>query len=329
MTLPDLTGWIPIRVYMQQARPFVDWCYLGSLCFTDPFFDETIEYCLRHPFNQLFRHQTPIEALGEWHGVQPGLPPTGFVFHMSRCGSTLVSQMLAALPENVVISEAGPIESVLHAKSQDNITDDERLAWLRWMISALAHPRTGSERHCFIKFESWHILDLPLIRRAFPNVPWVFIYREPVEVMVSNLQRSAGRMLAPGPLEARLLNLDFVVASQMPREEYLARALGRFCEFALQHLNDGGMLLNYLQLPDVVWSSLASFFETTHPPAAIERMRDASKRDAKNPGVAFTDDAAAKQRAATDDVREMAERWVMPFYQRLEAARCGKYEPAT
>ena len=32
---------------------------------------------------------------------------------MSRCGSTLVSQMLAALPQNIVISEAAPIDAVV------------------------------------------------------------------------------------------------------------------------------------------------------------------------------------------------------------------------
>ncbi len=329
MTLPHLAGWIPIRVYKRQARLFVDWCYLGSVRFTDPFFDQTIQHALRHPFNLLFRHQTPIEALGEWHAIQPGLPPAGFIFHMSRCGSTLVSQMLAALPENVVLSEAGPIESVLHADLQATVSDDERLAWLRWMVSALGQPREGGEHYCFIKFESWHILDLPFIRCAFPDVPWVFVYRDPVEVMVANLQRSAGRMLAAGPLEARWLGLDLVAARHMPPEEYLARALGRFCETALRHHHNGGMLLNYRQLPGSVWSSLLPFFGAACPPTAIERMRGVSKRDARNPGLPFTEDSAAKQSEATDRVRQLAERWVIPFYQRLEAARGEQGERQT
>jgi hypothetical protein len=329
MTLPHLAGWVPIRVYKQQAQLLVDWCYLGSVRFTDPFFDQTIQHVLRHPFNLLFRHQTPIDALGEWHARQPGLPPTGFIFHMSRCGSTLVSQMLAALPENLVLSEAGPIESVLHADSQVNVTDNQRLAWLRWMVSALGQPREGNERYCFIKFESWHILDLPFIRRAFPDVPWIFVYREPVEVMVSNLRHSAGRMLAPGPLEARLLDVDLVAVRHMPREEYLARALGRFCDSALRHHANGGMLLNYRQLPDIVWSVLLHYFGTAYAPTAIERLREVPKWDAKNPGVAFADDAAAKRCEASAQVLQTAERWVIPFYERLEAARRGTRDKPT
>ena len=38
--------------------------------------------------------------------------PSGFIFHMSRCGSTVISQMLAALAEHVVVSEAGPIDAL-------------------------------------------------------------------------------------------------------------------------------------------------------------------------------------------------------------------------
>src|SRR5258708_4780469 len=113
MTTPHLAGWIPIRLYRTKSGPMVDWCHLGTTLLTDPFFVETIEHSFRRPFNLVFRHQTPIEVLGEWQAVQPGLPPNGFIFHMSRCGSTLISQMLAALSQNVVISEAGPIDYVL------------------------------------------------------------------------------------------------------------------------------------------------------------------------------------------------------------------------
>ena len=109
-------GWVPIRVYGapgHPGQPFVDWCYLGTDAFIEPFFEDTIRRMLRRPFNLLFRHQTPIDALGEWHAAQPGLPPTGFIFHMSRCGSTLAARLLAALPRNVVISEAADRKSVV------------------------------------------------------------------------------------------------------------------------------------------------------------------------------------------------------------------------
>ena len=106
-----MTGWIPFRV-RPGPRPMVDWCYLGQERFVAPFFSDTIERCLRQPFNQLFLRQAPIETLVERYRTHPGLEPTAFIFHGSRCGSTLMAQLAAALPETIAISEAPPVDPV-------------------------------------------------------------------------------------------------------------------------------------------------------------------------------------------------------------------------
>ena len=50
-------------------------------------------------------------------GVTP-LTPAGFVFHESRVGSTLVANMLASVPTNLVYSESSPPPVVLnHCRS--------------------------------------------------------------------------------------------------------------------------------------------------------------------------------------------------------------------
>src|SRR5215216_3426983 len=151
MRCEQLDGWTPIRLYWLQSSAFVDWCHSGELRFTDPFFDQTIEKCLRHPFNLLFRHQTPVDTLRLRHEARPGLPPTGFVFHLSRCGSTLISQMLAALPQNVVISEAPPLDSALRARfNNPRMTEGMRTLWLQWVVSALGQQRSDDEKYLFI-----------------------------------------------------------------------------------------------------------------------------------------------------------------------------------
>lgn len=40
-------------------------------------------------------------------GLEP-VPPRGFVYHETRCGSTLVANMLAGLEPNRVFSESKP-----------------------------------------------------------------------------------------------------------------------------------------------------------------------------------------------------------------------------
>ncbi|HET9222191.1 MAG TPA: hypothetical protein VFO07_06795, partial [Roseiflexaceae bacterium] len=112
--MPDvaqLDGWIPVRISWEQLRPIVEWRYVGDARFTEPFFEQTISACLRHPFSRLFFLRTPVDALAQLHAARPGVAPSGFVFHMSRCGSTLVAQMLATLPQTLVIAEAEPIDA--------------------------------------------------------------------------------------------------------------------------------------------------------------------------------------------------------------------------
>ncbi len=47
----------------------------------------------------------PLADLIGWALASPGLQPSGIVFHVSRCGSTLVTQAFAALDDHVTLSE--------------------------------------------------------------------------------------------------------------------------------------------------------------------------------------------------------------------------------
>jgi len=321
MNVDQFTDWMPIRVYRDGGRTMVDWCYLGAARFTDPFFVDTIEKRLVTPFNLLFRRQTPIEALAELQRVSPGLAPTGFIFHMSRCGSTLVLQMLAALPQHIVISEAVPIDLVLGANfSHPEVTDEERIAWLRGIVGALARPRANQETHFFIKFDSWHVLELPLIERAFPGVPWIFLYRNPIEVIVSQ-HRQHGLHLVPAMLDPGRLGLDWPALTGESLEDYEVRVLARLCQAALQHRSTDGLLVNYRQLPDAVYSTIARHFQIEFSSADIERLRRAAQFDAKDPTQRFEEDSRKKNRAATDGMRRLAAQYLDPLYEQLEVAR--------
>src|SRR5262252_3155903 len=91
----DLDGWIPVGLHWAGARPMVEWRRLEGVRFGDPFFDMTLERAMGSPFRLLFPRWTGIETLEERASTHPGIPPSGFIFHISRCGSTLISQMLA------------------------------------------------------------------------------------------------------------------------------------------------------------------------------------------------------------------------------------------
>lgn len=317
----QLEGWIPIRLYWRNGQPMVDWCHLGRRVFKHSFFDQTIEECIGDPFNQIFRHQTPISVLGDWHRARPGLLPTGFIFHLSRSGSTLISQLLATLPGNIVISEAHPIDSTLrsHYKAA-GVTDDQRIAWLRWMVSALSQQRLGQEKHVFIKFDAWHILELPLIRQAFPEVPWVFVYRDPLEVLVSQMDHR-GVAMVPGVIDPGLFGINRNALSTTEPEEYCARVLASLGQAALAHHPNGGLLVNYRQLPESVWTSISEFFGVNCRAGERETMAKTASRHAKDSSMTFQADSAKKRKKASERVLYASKKWLEPIYNKLEAAR--------
>ena len=227
----QFADWTPAHIRWEQGSPVVHWCYLGQDRFVEPFFEQTIRRHSRTPFNLLPQPATPLDTLAALQDADPGLPPTGFIFHMSRCGSTLVAQLLASLPQNIVISEAGPVDAVLHANRYDpSITSARQIAWLQALLSAYARPRHG-EQHFYVKFDSWHTLELPLIQAAFPGVPWIFLYRDPVQVLVSH-QRQRGSQLVPDLLPPQWLGLEPPRGPDLPGSlaEYGARVLAaRVC----------------------------------------------------------------------------------------------------
>jgi hypothetical protein len=321
--LPPKT-WLPIRGSWQGDQLYLQWAHFGQRQLREPFFEGDVQRCLFKPFNRLFRYFTPIERLPEWLDVHRPVPPRGFIFHMSRCGSTLVSQMLAAVPHNIVISEASPIDTVVQANHvRCDLTEDQHALWLSWVVGALSCPRRGEERHVFVKLDSWHTLALPLFRRAFPWVPWIFLYRDPVEVLVSQL-RMPGAQMVPGMLGPQLAGIEPSLGLRQPHE-YYARVLARICEPVLRHLGDGGggLLVDYRQLPSALWTTILPHFGLACSGPDEAAMAKVARYDAKTPSFEFAEDGDAKQQAATQPILVAAERWLGDIYRRLDAVRCN------
>ena len=92
MELADLARWTPIRLGLQPPEPVLDWCDLRGNRFEEPFFDQSVQ---RWTNGAAARPvvRTGLQELVALDG-EPSLDPAGFIFHLSRCGSTLVSRLL-------------------------------------------------------------------------------------------------------------------------------------------------------------------------------------------------------------------------------------------
>jgi hypothetical protein len=313
--------WIPIRVFWRDGRAWVDWCHFGRARLTEPFFRGSVDAALRLPFNQAFRRETPIETLAEWQAASPGIEPTAFLHHTSRCGSTLVSQMLAALGTHVVVSEPPMVDAILATRRMvPPVPEDVRVEWLRGMISALAQPRNAETRF-FVKLDAWSIFDLAVLRKAFPRTPWIYLYRDPLEIAVSQLHER-GAYMVQGMIGPTVDLITPQEALAMPVEEFVARVLGRMLEAAAAGCaSEGGHLVHYRELPGAVWTELSEMLGVDGGGPAREALQRAARWNAKSPQLEFTADSERKQREASDALRAANERWAAPAYRALERLR--------
>jgi hypothetical protein len=316
----NLSGWLPARVAWHESGPHVEWTLLGSQRLVDPFFEQTLQRQMMHPFHQLFRRSVSMDEVVEWTGAHPSAPLRGLIFHMSRSGSTLLTQQLAALERNIVASEPAPLDAILRVHLyRPGISRETQVQWVRAMAAALGQPRAG-EQALYIKLDCWHVHQMDLVREAFPTVPWVFLYRDPVEVMVSQ-ERMPAAWAIPGMLHPLALQLQWSDWDPSQTDVYRARALANICEGGLKAVQDdpGGLLVNYSELPDAMYGRLLGHFGLTQED--IPAMQQRAQRSAKSPTESFSSDRESKQAEALDRLRAVVAEHLQPVYDQLEAER--------
>jgi hypothetical protein len=312
--------WLPIAVTADAGLRVVDWAWFGPEPLRGSFYEDDIRRVLGLPFNRAFRYRTGFRDLIAQAEEMESLAPNGFIFHMSRCGSTLVAQMLAALDDTIVISEAAPFDAVVQLCREQ--AEEDAVQALRSIVAAFGRKRSGRERRYVIKLDCWHTLALPLFRRAFPDVPWIFLYRDPVEVLVSQM-RQRGMQMVPQFLPPSIYGIapDDVTLD----EDYCARVLAAVCQAVIDHhgMNgrdlSGGLILNYRQLPEAVYSTILPHFGISCGQAERDKMRLATQQNVKSPSLRFVGDIDEKQRAATPNLRRTAEQHLGAVHRRLEA----------
>ncbi len=298
-----LPGMVPFEVHIEGE--VVLWADFGRTAFVDPFFHTTIHrYHQTHgPLEVIPSSLEMMCALAE---QQPGLAPSGLIFHMSRCGSTLLAQMLAALEENVVIAEPQPLNVVLSPDHQRPVAD--RVRWLRGLVSALGQPRLGSERQLYLKCMSWNVLHLDTVLQAFPITPWLFVYREPIEVLVSRLRDYDATPPTMGQ-------------DNRAPEDRIAEGLADYCRTALRHAGPRSMMVNYRSLDRQGLPAILEFLGLEVTADQLERMLAMRAVYSKDPErrKPFTSDSESKQQAASPQLHALAERWLAEPYAELEA----------
>ncbi len=298
--------WIPFDVMDVGTRKLVRWIHPGSQQrFLEPFFQQSIQALIAANAAQKL---APLEQLAD---VAPRKAPAGFIFHVSRCGSTLASRSLAAVSRHIVIAEAGPINQLLLMEGLD-----QRHKWqlVKGLIHALCGTAQGTA--CIVKMSSWNLLFLEQIRALFPTTPWTFLYREPGEVLRSLTAEAPN--WAGNPTLARLVGTPHSAEGPL-----MLHALENMFRAPLAHIDRLALPLNYTQLPTAIMD-IASHFGLALDALEQQQVARAWQYDAKQSGqVPFV----VRGRAPLPTVPGDAMAPLALLYQQWEQYRSERAQP--
>ncbi|MDN3547280.1 hypothetical protein [Mucilaginibacter aquaedulcis] len=285
----SLKNWIPYKF----DKEFCYWLNTFNEPFTAPFFDDTISRCKRLAYaHASFKPVSHVEMLNEWSDGLDYLEPTAFIFHISRCGSTLVSQLLATTDEHITLSEVPFFDDLLRLPFQNTVFDETDVSGLlRAAIRFYGQKRTGREQHLFIKTDSWHILFYQQLRALYPHVPFILIYRSPDEVLTSHL-KIPGMQAVPGLIEPRVFGFNPDEITYNRPDIYVAQVLEKYLEQYQHVLNTDSncLLLNYNEGPMAMINKIAAFTNTTISQEVLAIMSQRSQYHSKRPNEAFTEE---------------------------------------
>jgi hypothetical protein len=302
----------PVNIRRERGRFMVTLRDIAPEAFTDPFVAETIA---RLPGETAER---PLDDLADAARDAAAIAPRGIIYHVSKCGSTLVSQVLKQLDDVVVYSQPNVLNDLLTPPHAGNA--DEMMQALR-RLGALFAAHAG--RPYVLKLESWNVLYCGLLQRAFPGTPWVFCIRDPIDVAVSVLEDPDPGLWYPqlgcdrNPFFA---GFGLPTDRKLPAGEHIALFYAQFCEAIRQLPRRTGRIIHYDSMPASVWTEVTAAFNLAISAGAQARMERAAEFYSKDPQGSrrrFVADSADKRRRVAADVRIAIDAKARPLYEQI------------
>ena len=227
-----------------------------------------------HP-SEPWQCTSSLEFLNSPASAADCIPPTGFIFHAGRCGSTLLAKVLARSREHLVFGEGGPHNQVWRVSSGSGDSAEELF---RNLILHTGRRRLPSYRAHIVKFTSFNIVRWEVFQAAFPDTPTLFLFRHPAKILASYRRTSTAWM-----------GVDTGIGKVWHSAE---EAVTDFFKSALRD----GVNLRYLDYDDLtpdILPAVLRFFHLDPPSEDIGLMRAEFAWDAKANGVWRAQPAAA------------------------------------
>lgn len=284
----ELANWIPWKLSGTSCR----WLFLGDKKITEPFFEDTISACRNLSENQKpYKVISGMDMMAEWAGNINAISPSAVIFHVSRCGSTLLSQLLAMIDSNIVLSEVPFFDEVIRLNNKKVFDNDVVQKYLVAAIKFYGQKRNEHEKNLFIKTDSWHLHFYKEFRNLFPDGPFIFLYRNPGEVILSH-QKRRGMQSVPGLIEPEVFGFSKEQIKETNLDAYMIRVLESYFIKMIEIVkaDDNVLLCNYKEGIHNIVNKINNILNLDITEEAEKSLTDRSRFHGKYPQQLFADD---------------------------------------
>jgi len=276
--------------YKMNLEGSIEWLDVKNKRFTEPFWNETIAYCRANYRN--FGEEKIITNLADVIEKSQDLDfvaPSSIIFHVSRCGSTLISQLLSLSEKNIVLAEPSIIDEIFcYSFENPDFSEEKKMSAARAILQFWGQKRSGHEQHLFLKTDCWHLYFYETIRKMYPDVPILLMYRNPLEILHSQRKRR-GRQAVQGVNNPKTLELSMEEIQFLSLDEYMGLVLHKlFLKMKFIAENDKNCLLvNYSQGIMPIMHLFSTFTKIPFSDEEISQMKERSNFHAKYPEQKF------------------------------------------
>ncbi|WP_433764500.1 sulfotransferase family protein [Flavobacterium ginsenosidimutans] len=285
-----ISNWIPINLVEKKDEIYFEWSYFSDIPFAEPFFEETIVKCRSHSYNsKRFRLVSTAENIIEWSKELDSVELKGLVFHVSRCGSTMLSQSLATSSSNIMVSEAPIVDQILRS---DAFNEDAKTVLLKSVLRFLGQKRFPDQKHLIIKLDAWSIFKAPYLRSVFSEIPFALLYRNPGDVLRSH-QKMAGMHMVPNIIPSSVFGITSKEIEELSFYEYQALVLEKYFQSFLDfyETDQNVIILNYNDGMKNVIERFIAFINIDYSEIEINTMLERLKKHSKNEQAVFIGDS--------------------------------------
>ncbi len=256
----------------------------------------------------------------------PKREPDLIIFHMSRCGSTLMTKALAQSRKNNIFGEPGILFPAIHYLKCQNAPNEIIKSSIYKLFSSLGRQRLQTHENFIVKLSSLETFAMPLLQEIYPRTKMLFIYRHPIEVIVSNIEKAA--LFMRHRVNSWNKN-PFNQMNDIDDIEYLTTHISNCMQEALRLDHDSLNLLNYSDLTSenlhTIMDVLGLSFTSEEKHKMQLQFSQYSKADNKKQN--FVPDGAEKLKSASDEIWEAYENHLQQIYQQLCQASNNLFLP--